>query len=921
MLENKIKIIPIEQPFLRILSNYIFEKFHSQFPDLSHILIIFPNQRNKLYFRRYLLEVSTNKGFIPPTMKTIDELNEEIYELLGGKRGLALNNIERNFILKKVVDSLKIELWQDLPFLRFISVGNRLLQFFDELSKERIALESIEQHVVSGHYPERYVKNELSIIKKIYSDYKTILNKQGYSDDMDKYDAIDAHFHATMLKKLNEFEYIAFAGFVATTMLENRIIEKILTDLPAELILHTCRNGIASMNTTDKPFYQHGKLLSALGVQNAEAIAVLNGQHADHPVFHIKSTESQSHEMFHLTHVISKIKERYEPHRIAIIVTNEDTVYSITEALTGAGILYNLSTGFPLSHSILYSFLNQLKDFIDTKYHYKAFLALIKHPLLKNAVIGLNALRPLIYRLEKSMINNNFNYFESNDYADETLMPLIHVITDSVDIVTTHVPLNEYIDNLVEMLNALLSYNKEVIEKNSPDINEFFDRLINLSKLRIEKTVSEPGFKTLDFILHMLRDGTYHVRGDPMKGVQVIGLLEARNLDFDCIILPSMNEGIFPKKSEKDLFINQAVRRQTQLPYDKERENLFYYYFTEFIHGKKEVFISYVLEEKRDIRSRFVDFLVDEGMQVDDKKIPLIDSSLLLTRREVKKNKDILHSLYRWITSRGLSPTALKDYKQCSYRFYLKYLMNILEPKQIIEEAGPAEWGIIVHEALKNFYKYDFPDGITEKDFSRAQKLLHDRATKAVENTLAKKPKGITFLDAALYKRRLNEFLRYEIERFKNGFMIDKEKLEKRLKYEITVTNRNIRLYGYTDRVDIINKRYYILDYKSSSPQKKYYEIGSEFVEFQLPLYALIVSNGDFEKISGMAYYVISNTTDICAIVEEDGIKQYLHDFREQMLLPTIREILDPAKNFHQTDDTDQCQFCAYTHLCGVKNV
>lgn len=921
MLENKIKIIPIEQPFLRILANYIFEKFHNQFPDLSHILIIFPNQRNKFYFRRYLLEVSTKKGFIPPTMKTISELTEEIYELLGGKKGMVLNSIERNFILKKVVDSLKVEFWQDLPFLKFISVGNRLLQFFDELSKERITLESIEQHVVSGHYPERYVKNELSIIKKVYTEYRKSLNKQGYSDAMDKYDAIDTHFHSTMLKKLNEYAYIAFAGLVATTTIENRIIEKILADLPAELILHTCRSGIASMNTTDKPFYQHCKLLSALGISETEAIAVLNGQHADPPVVHIKCTESQSHEMLHFTHVITTIKERYEPHRIAIIVTNEDTVYSITEALTGAGILYNLSTGFPLSHSILYSFLSQLKEVIETKYHFKAFLAFIKHPLLKNAVIGLNVLRPLTYRLEKSMVSNNLNYFEPKDHTDQTLMPLIHVITDCISTVTAQMPLNEYVDNIVEMLNMLLGYNKELIEKNSPDINEFFDRLINLSKLRIEKKPTELGIKTLNFILRMLRDGTYHVRGDPMKGVQVIGLLEARNLDFDCIILPSTNEGIFPKKSEKDLFINQAVRKQTQLPYDKERENLFYYYFTEFIHGKKEVFISYVLEEKRDIRSRFVDFLMDEGIQVDETKISLIGSSLSLTKREVKKNKAILHSLYRWVTSRGLSPTALKDYKQCSYRFYLKYLMNIQEPKQIIEEAGPAEWGLIVHEALKNFYKYDFPDGVTEKDFSRAQKLLHDRATKAIEHTLAKKPKGITFLDLGLYKRRLNEFLRYEIERFKSGFMIDKEKLEKRLKYEITLTNRKIRLYGYTDRVDSINNKYYILDYKSSTPQKKYYEIGSEFVEFQLPLYALIVSNGDFEKINGMAYYVISNTTNMSAIVEEDGVKQYLHDFREQMLLPTIREILDPVKNFHQTDDTDQCQFCAYTHLCGIKNV
>jgi ATP-dependent helicase/nuclease subunit B len=918
MVENKIKIIPIEQPFLRVLAHYIFNKFQNQFPDFSRILIIFPNQRNKLYFRRYLLEVSAAKGLIPPTMKTIGELTEEVYELLGTKKGLVLNSIERNFILKKVVNSLKVEFWQDLPFLKFISVGNRLLQFFDELSKERRTLELIEHHVVSGHYPERYVKNELSIIKKIYTEYRKNLDIHGYHDTMDKYDTIDTHFHSDVLKKMNEYEYIAFAGLVATTAVENRIIEKTLADVRAELIIHTCRSGIVNMDTTDQPFYQHYKLLSALGVDKAEAIAVLNGQHSDPPVFHIKCAESQSHEMLHLKDVITKTSKRYEPHRIAIIVTNEDAVYPITETLAGTGISYNLSTGFPLNHSILYSFLNQLKE---TIHHYRAFLSFIKHPLFKNAVVDLNALRPLIYRLEKSMIKNNFNYFEPKDHTDVVLMPLIHVITDCLDTCTAYAPMNEYIIGIMKMLNTLLSYNRELIEKNSPDINEFFDRLINLSKLRIGIETTETGTKTLDFILRMLRNETYHVRGDPMKGVQVIGLLEARNLDFDCIIMPSMNEGIFPQKSEKDLFINQAVRRQTQLPYDKERENLFYYYFTELVRGKKEVFISYVLEEKRDIRSRFVDFLVEEGIQVDEAKTSLAGSSLSLAKRVVKKNNAILHSLYRWVTNRGLSPSALKDYKQCSYRFYLKYLMNIQEPKQIIEEAGPAEWGTIVHEALRNFYKYDFPNGITKKNVDRAQTILHDRTTKAIKHTLAKKPKSITFLDLALYKRRLNEFLCYEIARFENGFVIDKEKLEKRLKYEITLANRKVRLYGYTDRVDIINNKYYVLDYKSSAPQKKAYQIGSEFVEFQLPLYALIVSNGDFEKISGMAYYIISNTTDMTVIVEEDAVVQYLHDFRKHILLPTIREMLDPAKSFHQTDNVDQCRFCDYTYLCGIKNV
>ena len=758
ILKDKIKIIPIELPFLRVLATYIANKFKDSFPDLSDILMVFPSQRNKFYFRRYLLEVSNNKAIIPPTMKTIDELTTEIYEAVGGKRGMLLNGIERNFILKGVVDSLKIEFWQDLPFLKFITIGNRLLQFFDELSKEIVTLESIEESVVSGHYPERYIENELSIIKKIYNKYKKKLKEHGYQDDMDKYDSIYTHFNSNHLRQQKEYKYIAIAGLVATTAAENKVIREILENLPAELILHTCRSDIMKMVDTDKPFYQHQKLLAAIGVQDVDTFTILDEKTAEPAVYHIKCTESQSHETLHLKSVVMKLKERYEPHRIAIIVTDETAIYPITETMKGAGIPHNLSTGFPLSQSILYSFLSQLKAVIETKYHYREFFAFIKHPLFKNAVVDINALRPLIYRLEKNMVNRQLNYFEPKNHSDETLVPLITLVKNCIDTTRTKLPMNEYIDNIVKMLNMILVYNQELMKKNSPGINEFFDRLANLAKLRIEEKTIEPGIKMLDFILRIIRDEKYSVHGDPMKGVQVIGLLEARNLDFDCIILPSMNEGIFPKRSEKDLFINQPVRRETHLPHDKERENLYYYYFTELTNGKKEVFISYVLEEKRDIRSRFIDFLAEQGQIIDESKIILDSSSLKLTKREVRKNNSILNNLYRWLAGRGVSPTGLKDYKQCPYRFYLKYLLNIQEPKEIVEEAGPLEWGSIVHDALKNFYKYDFPDRFTEGELGRAKTLLHTRLDRAIENKLAKKPKGITFLDLELYKKRLNGF-------------------------------------------------------------------------------------------------------------------------------------------------------------------
>ncbi len=917
-LEDKIKIIPVEQPFLRVLAKYLCDKCRNDFPDFSDTLVVFPNQRNKLYFRRYMLETSKANGFIPPMMKTIYELMEIVYELIGGKQGMMLNNVERNFILKNVINSLKVEFWKDLSFLRFIAVGNRLLNFFDELSKERLTLEDIEEKVLSGHYPEKYVHNELFIIKRIYEEYKKNCAEMGYHDEIDKYEVIYNQFNAELLRK---YKIIVIAGIAATTVVESNLIKEILTALPAELVLHSCQKDIIKMTSTECPFYLHNKLLCALGIKNTDSIKIIDERMPEPAVFHVKRTETLSQQTFYLKNLLKKMKTYYKPHRIAIILADETTVYSVTETLKAAGLEYNLSAGLPFTQSILYSFLSQLKDAITKNCHYKEFFSFIKHPLFKNAIVDEKSLRPLIYRLEERMIKNGFNYFKFKNHDDDDLLPLTTLIKNCIDTIQIQLPLSQYIVAIIDMLNNLLSYNKEFIKKNSSGTMEFFDRLNSLAKLRTAGKQMETGVMMVEFILHILKDETFALRGDPMKGVQVIGLLEARNLDFDCIIIPSMNEGVFPKRSEKDLFVNQLVRKEVGLPYDKERENLYYYYFTELENCKKEVYISYVEEEKRDIRSRFIDFLIDDGVGIDETKISLDSAAIKITKKEVKKDHDLLRGLRGKLSSRGLSATNLKDYRECPYRFYLKFVLGIQEPEEIVEEAGPAEWGTAIHNALRNFYKYDFPKGVVEEELETAKSRLHKRLHGALKNEVAQTPKKATFLDLEIYKRRMERFLHVEINRFGGGFKIMTEKIEKQIARDITIGNTRIKLYGYPDRVDILDSKYYVLDYKSKVPLRKKYEIGDDFVEFQLPLYGFIMSNGQFKNIGGLAYYEISKDITIIPIVEENSVVQYLKDFEELMLLPTIKEILDTKISFYQTGCQEYCRYCAYTHLCGVKNV
>jgi len=915
-IEDKIKIIPIEQPFLRVLAVHVTQKFESNSPDFSRLLLVFPSQRNKFYFRRYLLEEIRGQGIIPPAMKTIDELVAFAYERTGGSRGRMMDSLERNFILKNIVDTLKVEMWGELPFLRFISIGERLLNFFDELARERVTIADLQELSAAGHYPEKYIEEELPILNKIYEEYRQVLAAAGAIDTVDVNDSVCEKFNTEIL---NDFDFMIVAGLAGLTVVESKIVRTILEDVPSELILHSCSpDELKKADDIHDPFHVHHKLMLGIDVE-PQGVSVLDGQNIVHPVVHVRSLKSESQQTFHLQSVLQHVAKRYkELHRVAIVLADENILFSITESLKALGIEYNLSAGLPFKQSSLYSFLAQLHELVNSGYHFHELFSFIRHPLMKNAVIDRQELRPLIYGLEKTMIDGQRNYFDADEFV-AAFTPLVQFVKRCCDVANADVEFSEYLNGIVALLNDLLSYNQDVVKRNSPDTMEFLYRLHDLSALRVPEKYLPQGKAMLEFLLRVLENGRYHIQGDPMRGVQIIGLLEARNLDFDCVIIPSMNEGVFPRHSEKDMFVNQALRRAANLPHSQERENLFYYYFTELKEGKKEVHISYVAEEDKDLASRFI-MLAFPGMRHDDAVTRLQQNAFVLPKRSVEKNSDLLKIIYGKLQQRGLSPTALSDYWTCPYAYYLKYILDVYEPAKIVEEPGALEWGSIIHSALQYFYTKHFPRGFKENEMDRAVSLMEQELDKAIiyNRNLARKPRAITFLDAEIYKRYLRSFLLTELERFSLGFEIFKASLERKAKHYIPVNSLQVRLTGVPDRIDILDEKYYIIDYKTGRlPPKKSCEIGKDFDAFQLPMYALIFSKEHFDVIGGMLYYSIDGESKTRDIVEGKDVKQYLSDFYQEILVPTIKKIIDPNLPFSQADDPESCEYCVYNQVCG----
>lgn len=901
-ISSKIKIIPIECPFLPTIASYVWNKFDMDSPDLSDILIVFPSKRNRFYFRRYLLQASHRSGIIPPTILTIPEFTDLLFERLGGKKGKVLDKLERNLILKSIVDSLKIRFWKDLNFLRFISIGDRLISFFDELQREDVTLERIEDLKESLHFPEKYAENELPIVRRIFDRYKKLLCESGYTDTEYECELFKREFKP---ETIEDFKYIFIAGLVAPTRLEMKVIKQILLNLPSELILHSKKSEIK--DDLASPFYNHNRFIISLGASADDIDIIHICQRVAPARVYITKLKSRIQEVLYIREVLKELKGRYEPHRIAVILTNESSVSSIKMAVKEAGYDCNLSMGMPFSQTLLYSFLSLLEATVKKNFYYKEFLALIRHPLMKNAIFNGSKARPIIYEIEKKMVKENRAFFKFDDFDSEEYKPLIELIRRFTDKLTENVPFPLYVKGVEEMLSLLLSKNPDFLKSDILGIEEFLEHIRKLTKLIIEENIFHTGMEKLGFILRILKDEKYSVEGNPFKGIQLIGVLEARNLDFDCIILPSVNEGVFPKRSEKDLFVPAQLRKEVSLPYDKERENLYYYYFTQLTTGKKEVFISYVETEEGDVPSRFVSFLCDEGIRVEE--------SPVVFKREIKKERECVQKdefLVKRLEEMVYTPSSLRDYRECPYRFYLKHILGIGEPEKIIEEAGPREWGNIIHKALQRFYGKDFRSHFTRDNLQDARRILYSHLERVLEEKVGRpKPGGL--FDLEVYKRYINRFLSEDLKRFEQGYRV--YCVEKKLEDSLSVDGKMIGLKGNVDRIDVLDGKYYIIDYKTGARiNKKCIKIGKDFTEFQLPLYALMFSVNSSKEIGGLIYYYISRKKTGTEDIMDKG---YILAFRDEVLIPTIHEIIDPETIFSRTSDESKCRFCAYKDFCG----
>jgi hypothetical protein len=496
-----------------------------------------------------------------------------------------------------------------------------------------------------------------------------------------------------------------------------------------------------------------------------------------------------------------------------------------------------------------------------------------------------------------------------------------------------------YSNSYSEFYKSLYQLTKEI----TTDIQ--FEKNIKTSILNLFEKKQFEHFKEFNIVSHdflfillqELKKIEIPFDVNPLTGLQIMGIRESRNLDFDNVFILSMNEAQFPNSSHTNSYIPYELRQFFLSP-TIESDSINSYLFYRLLHNAKKVHLYYNQQDKLGVgeASRFIsqsrlilskldkitvtEYSVKENWENNIKPIKSVD-----------KTNEIIDKISIYLSEKGLSPSAVNTYVNCKMQFYYKYILNIKPIEEVEKEIGYDVIGSTVHNALEIFYKPLLNIQITslllkkrlaEIDFNTVIStfLANEIDTKIItgKNLLLKK----------VVHKLVTNFIKNEIESLDSKNIVIKN-LEENLFIDIEVNHHLVKLKGFVDRIDIENGIFRIIDYKTGRKttlnlnENEFNLIFSDpkhSKKLQLLMYAyLYTKQHDYiENIITGIFWLQKNEKELdsLSINKSTEIDQNMILKFESLLKETILELLNPLSNFEMTEDSKRCEYCDFKTLC-----
>lgn len=962
------------QTFLQLVAQDLYQKIGN---DLSRVAIVFPNKRASLFFNEYLA-MQSDRPIWSPAYVSISELFRQLSPWKSGDPIRLVCELYKVFReetrSEETLDDFYF--WGELLISDFDDVDKNLvdadrlfsnLQDLKNIMDDYDFLDSEQEEAIRQFFQNFSIERRTQLKEKfislwdklgdIYHHYRRNLEELGIAYEGMMYRYVMEELQSDKLK----YEHYVFVGFNVLNKVETKFFER-LREAGKALFYWDYDVFYTRLPRENTPPYTHEAgefILRNLKLfPNELPEAVFDTLRKPKNVRFI-SAPTENAQARYLPEWIRSVTERdlqetpVKEKENAVVLCNEALLLPVLHSIPPEVKNVNITMGFPLAQTPVYSFVSALIELQTTgyrrdtgRYQYEAVQSVLKHPYTRQLSTSAES-------LEKQLTRDNRFFPLPSELKQDIFLEQIFTPKTGISALCQY---------LTEMLREVAVLYRQ--EQETDDIfNQLYreslfksytliNRLLNL----IDNGELNIQIDTLRRLLcRLLATSNIPFHGEPAIGMQVMGVLETRNLDFRNLIMLSLNEGQLPKAGGDSSFIPYNLRKAFGMTTIEHKNALYAYYFYRLIQRAENVTLLYNTASEglnRGEMSRFMlQFLVESPHSISREYLEAGQSPQSGREIRVEKTPEIITRMYeRYDVNRHpkslFSPSALNTYLDCRLKFYYRYVAGLKAPDEVSAEIDSALFGTIFHRAAELVYKDLTANGKEIRKDDLEQVLRNDIKLQNYVDTafkeeffhiaLTEKPEfnGTQLINAKVITSYLRQLLRNDLQ-YAPFFMEGMEKkVTEIIEIETPQGKLALNIGGTIDRIDSKDDTLRIVDYKTGGSPKTPENIKQLFTPadgrpnyiFQTFLYASIMCRKQSLKVAPSLLYIHRAASETYSPVIEMGEARqpkmpvnnfafYEDEFRER-LQTLLQEIYNPEEAFTQTEDTKKCEFCDFRELC-----
>jgi RecB family exonuclease len=900
--------------FLEDLARELWEKHKA---DFDKLYVILPSRRARIFLIEALKKVATEASWLP-TIKSMEDFISEISSLQ------TADDLELLFDFYQVYKKIEGDKADSLE--DFMGWGSMLLYDFNEIDRNLI-----DPKLLFGYLSEQkaaenwnFGNEELTEYQRKYLDFwnRFIVYHDGLKAVLEeKQKAYQGMLYKEALQRLKhgsdsllKDELYCFAGFNAFTPAEKAIISEV------KLNRKTLFYWDADQYYLSDKLMEAGQFLRP-NLGNYESVKWISerllNEEKEIKIYGISGNIGQAKLLGEL--LSANLTEKTDLKSKAVILADENLLIPVLESLPEACSPLNITMGYPVKQTAFYSlFYNFFQLFQNAKikgsiYHRDLF-SFMEAPLF-GKLHDSGKLKAFLQKLRSEQII----YFSMEKLADELGQELGFIFDGKTDTL-------EKALQLVELLREKAKLDTLELEI----LFHFYKLFKKFSELN--RSIPLSGQALMNLYRQSVSRSQVSFIGEPLEGLQIMGVLESRTLDFDEIYLLSMNEGILPSGKSQNSLIPFNIKKEFNLPTYKEKDAIFAYHFYRLLQRAKKVHLIYnsgVDPLSGGEKSRFIEQLLYEmplknpAVIIEEIRVESEQKQEKLGEEQIKKSEAVIDKIKEKISS-GLSASALNTYLTCPLDFYYKYVLGLREDQgqDPEEEMEAALFGNILHDCLEKLYEPADQSEykITEERIEGFKDNLEMELIQTFKrNGVGQWKSGKNKLVFEVCKHYLEQFLNWEKERVQHKEVIISG-IEDEIKWSTSIDLQNgeplpLTLKGKIDRIESEAGEFRILDYKSGNvdPGKLKIKAVEDILEREDGKFSQLIQLGIYKLLYRSKYQASVDA----GIISLKDIKQgilFSEGFDEEDCLMLIRRVIEQMLSkdevIRHNPKAKYCSFC-----------